>query len=490
MKFSKFNFWLLSLLLPLVTFTSCGGDDDIVEEITPVITVGSTVTVTNTLQSDGITAGVETSIENLFGQPANALAATSAISDAVEFPQYLLGLYDIDISENAIAFELVAQADDPNYSNFFRVLEAGTTDRYYFTFDTPQKVSGFTSDNASVSLRIDADNILVVQIGEGFNFMPGETFTITLNDDNTTAITPQLTVPTNLSVADNSFFPEDVVVANNIVYVSGFGDGTIRSFDLTESNPTARLFAEGEAGYAQRWGLTSDGTILLSILNNADFTGNPPGASKLVQHDIATGEKTAEWELPATTIGHTVSIVDGKYYVSDFGNPRIMEVDPATNTVNAEWFTSNQWDPSIDGNLGGVIYNGKDGFYAYLGFQMWYLPISNGQPGTLQQVNVTGLSGEQINVDGISWVSHLNTLYYASNDAGDPANAGTVYKLQFSDATTATGSVIATGLDDTSGVWYISEKGKEYLFVLESQFGALFGFNDLDLPFNIEVIRL
>lgn len=488
MQFPKLNFLLLGLILSIFTFTSCGDDDEVIAE-TPFITLGSSVTITNTLQADAITGGTETTIENLFGQPAGALAAMATISDAVEFPAYLLGLYDIDINESSIRFELVAPADDPTYMNFFRTLEAGTTDRYYLTFNQAQNVSGFTSDNSSVNLRIDAENILVVEIGEGFNFMPGETFTITLNNNNTTAITPQLSVPSNLSVATENFYPEDVLVVNNVVYVSGFGDGTIRSFDLTTSNPTAQLFADSEAGYAQAWGLTSDGTVLLSLLNNADFTGNPPGASKLVEYNIATGEKTAEWELPATTIGHTVSIVDGKYYVSDFGNPRIMEVDPATNTVNAEWFTSTEWDPSIDGNLGGVIYDGTGGFYAYLGFQIWYVPISNGQPGTLQQVTISGLSGEQINVDGISWVPHLNTLYYASNDAGDPANVGTVYKLQFSDTTTATGSVVTTGLDDTSGVWYISENGKEYLFVLESQFGALFGFNSLEQPFNIEILN-
>ena len=101
--------------------------------------------------------------------------------------------------------------------------------------------------------------------------------------------------------------------------------------------------------------------------------------------------------MPAGTIGHTVSIVDGKYYVGDFANPRIIEVNPATNSVNDSWFTSSEWDPSIDGALGGVIYDNNGGVYAYLGFQIWYIPISNGQPGTMEPVNITGLSGDQIN---------------------------------------------------------------------------------------------
>ncbi|APD08119.1 hypothetical protein UJ101_02621 [Flavobacteriaceae bacterium UJ101] len=316
-------------------------------------------------------------------------------------------------------------------------------------------------------------------------------FTSCNNDDDNNITDNILPTPSNLTISDTSFYPEDITITNNIAYISGFGDGTIRSFDLTQTNPTAQLFASAESGYAQSWGLKSDGTVLLNLLNNADFTGNPPGPSKLIEYNIASGEKTGEWDLPETTIGHTVSIVNGKYYISDFGNPRIIEVDPSTGAINDSWFTSSEWDPSIDGNLGGTIYDpSTSAFYIYLGFKLWYLPINNGQPGTLQEVNISGLSTEQINMDGISWGKDQNTLYYASNDAGDPNNVGTVYKLEFSNSTTATGSVIATGLDDTSGVWYLNNNGSEYLYVCESQFGALFGFNSLETPFNIEVINL
>lgn len=315
------------------------------------------------------------------------------------------------------------------------------------------------------------------------------------DDDNATPNTtadPAVTieVPSNLTINDDSFYPEDIMISNNTVYISGLGDGTVRSFDLTETNPSAQLFAAAEDGFSQGWGLTSDGTVLLSLLNNADFTGGAPGPSKLVQYDISTGERTGDWMLPDNTVGHTVSIVDGKYYVSDFANPRIIEVDPTSGTVDDSWFTSSQWDPSIDGNLGGVIYNNNGGFYAYLGFKIWHIPISNGQPGTMKEVTITGLSGDQINVDGITWVDSENTLYYASNDTGDPEDVGTVYKLVFSSRTAATGSVVTTGLDDASGVWHLDNNGEQHLFVCESQFGGLFGINSFEAPFNIEVIDL
>ncbi|MEM7660020.1 MAG: hypothetical protein AAF399_28175, partial [Bacteroidota bacterium] len=292
--------------------------------------------------------------------------------------------------------------------------------------------------------------------------------------------------PTELTVSDPMFYPEDIVITNNTAYVSGLGDGTVRSFDLTQTNPTAQLFAAADSGYSQAWGLKTDGTILLSLLDNANFAGGAPGPAKLVEYDIATGQKNAEWDLPANTVGHTVSIVDGKYYVTDFGTPRIMEVDPSSGTVNDSWFTSPDWDPMISG-IGGTIYNNDGAFYVSQGNKLWYVPISNGMPGTMQEVAVSGL--DIIDADGITWVDSENTLYYATNDTGDPNNVGTVYKLVFSDATTATGSVFARGLDDSSGLWYYENNGSEYIFVLESQFGALFGINTFEPPFNIEILQ-
>lgn len=180
MNFSKLSFLFLALAFSLFTFTSCDRDKDKDEDMTP-LTLGSSVTVTNTFQSNAFTNGAELAIEDLFQVPAGSLAATANVGAAVEFSSYLLNLYDIDISDNSISFEVVAQAGDPTYGDLFRILEAGTVDRYYLTFDEAQKVSGFTSSNSSVNLRIDSDKVLVVEIGEGYDFKPGQSFTITLN---------------------------------------------------------------------------------------------------------------------------------------------------------------------------------------------------------------------------------------------------------------------------------------------------------------------
>ena len=158
-----------------VLFTSCDK-----EEETP-IKLGTNVTVTNTFQSTAFTSDAEVDIEDLFQLDAGALATTACIDTSVEFPAYLLNLYDINIEENSISFEVVAEADDPTYGDLFRVLEPATFDRYYFTFQKSQNVNGFTSSNSSVNLRIDSDKILVVEIGEGYDFQPGQSFSITLN---------------------------------------------------------------------------------------------------------------------------------------------------------------------------------------------------------------------------------------------------------------------------------------------------------------------
>lgn len=176
MKFSKFSLLFLGLFLSLTTLVSCDKDDPVLP-----ISLGSSVTVTNTFQSTAFTGGAEQVIEELFQVPAGSLAATANVGAALEFPAYLLNLYDINIDQNSISFEVVAQDGDPTYGDLFRILEEDTFDRYYLTFGSAQNVSGFSSNNSSVNLRIDSDSVLVVEVGEGFDFKPGASFVISLN---------------------------------------------------------------------------------------------------------------------------------------------------------------------------------------------------------------------------------------------------------------------------------------------------------------------
>ena len=83
----------------------------------------------------------------------------------------------------------------------------------------------------------------------------------------------------------------------------------------------------------------------------------------MVEYNLATSSKTNEWALPENTIGNSVQIVDGKYYVCDW-NPtaRIIQIDPSTDNIDANWYTNTtDWVPSA-GGLGGVIHNNDGGF--------------------------------------------------------------------------------------------------------------------------------
>lgn len=173
MKINVFSIIIAFAALSL-GLTSCSGDDPIIE--------GSSVQVNNTFTSDAFTGGAELAIEDLFAQPAGSLFANSTVTDAVEFPAYLLGLYDINISADAISFDCVAASDDPTYGDLFRVLEANTFDRYYFNFDMPHNITGFEVNNDFVNLRIDSDTEIVVEILAGYDFNPDIQFTIELKN--------------------------------------------------------------------------------------------------------------------------------------------------------------------------------------------------------------------------------------------------------------------------------------------------------------------
>ncbi len=468
-----------------------GGGTDLTE-------LGQTLSVDFGLQGVSVYNSFEDATLTGGQQAFYGAAGPVAISDGVEFPKFI-NFYDIDVDDCGLTMTLFNNSDAADV-----LLPEGRFDRYYFALEQDMSnisisggSSGLTANATVTALPAGYEIPLADLFGTGYPLpitLPNGGFVLELGGGtDLTELGQMISVsfgcptPESLTIEGETFFPEDIVIANNIAYVSGLGDGTLRMFNLNSANPTSKIFAEAEAGYTQRWGVKSDGTTLLSILDNADFGGGESGPAKLVAYDIASKAKTGEWDLPAGSIGHTVSIVDGKYYVTDFGQPRIFEIDPTTGTVNDSWFTSSEWDPAISG-IGGTIYDNEGGFYISQGNKLWYLPISGGAPGTLQEVTVNGL--DVIDADGISWDDANNTLYYATNDTGDPANVGTVYRLVFSDFTTATGSVIATGFDDSSGLWYHTEGGKQYIYVLESQFGALFGINGFEPPFNIAVLEL
>lgn len=183
MKNLKMNVGALALLSG-ITFTSCDDNDDVAAIITTPET--NSVTMRNTYNDDHVP-------EISF---ASYLDFAFKGSD-VEFPEALKAdltsqggpvinaLYAINFSENKIDYTLLPKADDEFWKTNFRTLEAGVKDRYYLTFTGTHNVASFTASDPAINVRIDSDNLLVVEVGEGFVFQPGASFSIDLTPKNT-----------------------------------------------------------------------------------------------------------------------------------------------------------------------------------------------------------------------------------------------------------------------------------------------------------------
>ncbi len=150
---------------------------------------GADITLRNTLQDPG---EAEATYASLFGQPDDAFDEFATLSNVdSEFPTALgqegtpagdiNGLYNIDLTENSISFDVVAAADDPFWTNVFGLFPDGKVDRYYLTFSEPHNIQGFTSDNPNLNLRIDSDTVVVVELTGGYDLQPGVSFSVELN---------------------------------------------------------------------------------------------------------------------------------------------------------------------------------------------------------------------------------------------------------------------------------------------------------------------
>lgn len=184
----KINNLLLLSFFIVITFSSCG-DDDNVDSFT--LTEGVSITLRNTLENPGDSEG---SYPSLFGQPDDAYDEFAVHSNSsIEFATALAqngtpagdvsGLYSIDFTNNTIEYTAIAAIGDPfwtNIADIFGVTPTGKFDRYYFTFSEPHNISGFTSSNSSVNLRIDSETVIVVEIGGGFDVSPDASFSLKL----------------------------------------------------------------------------------------------------------------------------------------------------------------------------------------------------------------------------------------------------------------------------------------------------------------------
>lgn len=181
----KLNKILFFVFLGILAFSSCKDDD----EDTQPLSEGVNITLRNTLQDPN---EEEVTYASLFGQTDDAFDEFATLSNSIsEFATALAqagtpagdisGLYNIDFTESSISFSVLPDASDPFWSNVFGLFPAGKADRYYFTFSEPHNISGFSSTNSSLNVRIDSETVIVVELSEGYDLQPGVAFSITLN---------------------------------------------------------------------------------------------------------------------------------------------------------------------------------------------------------------------------------------------------------------------------------------------------------------------
>ena len=184
MKFLKLNLLVVAIFSSLL-FVACGDDETPLNE-------GVDITMRNTLQDPD---EAEVTYASLFGQPDEAFDENAILSNTVkEFPTALAqagtpvgdisGLYEIDLTETTISYTVLPGLTDPfcgGFAEIFGVTPAGKTDRYYLTFSSAHNVTGFTTSATGVNLRIDSENVIVVEVGAGFDVQPGVSFTINLD---------------------------------------------------------------------------------------------------------------------------------------------------------------------------------------------------------------------------------------------------------------------------------------------------------------------
>ena len=152
---------------------------------------GMDITLRNTLQDAG---EAENTYASLFGAADDAFDEFATLSNSTsEFPTALsqspatgapfdiAGLYDIDLTENSISFSVLPDETDTFWTGVFGLFPEGKVDRYYLTFSEPHNITGFTSDNPFLNVRIDSENVIVVELTGGYDLKPGVSFTVDLN---------------------------------------------------------------------------------------------------------------------------------------------------------------------------------------------------------------------------------------------------------------------------------------------------------------------
>lgn len=295
-------------------------------------------------------------------------------------------------------------------------------------------------------------------------------------------------VPASFSV--HSGPPEDISADGETAFVSSLADASVLELDLSGEGNTKLFVPAASDEYTSGWGLriVKAKSWLLNVQNKPyDFKPEHAQAGRVTAFDLGSGKKLKSWPLPERAVGNSVDVDQkGNIYVGDIGpEPRIIKIDPDSDEVTV-WATSEDWVSGGFG-IGGMVYSGT-GLYAAHDNSLWYVAIADdGSPAQPARVKIEG--NPTIFADGMAWAD--GGVVYAENDVLVPGAHGAVYRISFSDPTTAKRTILREGLTDPSGVAATSIDGKPYLLVNESQLGFAFGIDqgDPELPYRIDVIE-
>ncbi len=296
-----------------------------------------------------------------------------------------------------------------------------------------------------------------------------------------------LPLPSTLPIGTAA--PEDITVSGSAAYVSNINDGSVLKLDLAQGGAVSTFVPAATDAYRSAWGLrlVKARNWLLSIQNRPyDFNPANAQAGRLTAYDLSSGAQVRSWPLPAQMVGNSVDVdLAGNIYVGDIGPlPRIVRINPQTNEVTL-WATSSQWVGGGFG-LGGMVYSGT-GLYVSHNNALWYIAVQpDGNAAPAQAVKVAG--NPVIFADGMLWTGE--DLIYAENDVLVPGAQGQVFRVQFTDPTTATRTTLHQGLSDPSGVALASVGTHTHLLVNESQLGYAFGVDKgaASLPYQVRVL--
>ncbi|WP_457329504.1 hypothetical protein [Rhizobacter sp. P5_C2] len=284
--------------------------------------------------------------------------------------------------------------------------------------------------------------------------------------------------------------PEDIEVDGSRAYVSNLSDGSILQLDLARGGAASTFVPAASDAYSAAWGLKvvrSKGW-LLSVQNQPyDFNPAHAQAGRVTAFDLSTGAVVKRWNLPAQAVGNSIDVdAQGRIYVGDIGpHPRILRIDPATDQLTT-WATDARW-PEGGFGIGGMV-QGGGGIYAAHDNRLWFIGLA--EDGSARAALPVQVEGDPvIFADGMRWTN--GGIDYAENDLFTAGAKGSVYRIEFTNPTTARRTVLAADLFDPSGIATVTLDGRNWLLVNESRLGYAVGTETgaPKLPYQVKALR-